>query len=114
MVGWIEVWRPEARSPGRQLVRDSGRRGCVGGGRGMGPGTPTDNGEHWWTPSVTFTIPQSQVTLLDFGASREFGTEFTDHYIEVSAPQPWLGSLKGQASSQILRLAESPGQNVKL
>ncbi|KAJ1072644.1 hypothetical protein K5549_011870 [Capra hircus] len=24
-----------------------------------------------------------QVTLLDFGASREFGTEFTDHYIEV-------------------------------
>lgn len=89
MVGWIEVWRPEARSPGRQLVRDSGRRGCVGGGRGMGPGTPTDNGEHWWTPSVTFTIPQSQVTLLDFGASREFGTEFTDHYIEVSAPQPW-------------------------
>uniref|UniRef100_A0A8C9D2E9 Coenzyme Q8B n=1 Tax=Panthera leo TaxID=9689 RepID=A0A8C9D2E9_PANLE len=27
-----------------------------------------------------------QVTLLDFGASREFGTEFTDHYIEVSPP----------------------------
>lgn len=26
----------------------------------------------------------SQVTLLDFGASRAFGTEFTDHYIEVS------------------------------
>lgn len=24
-----------------------------------------------------------QVTLLDFGASRAFGTEFTDHYIEV-------------------------------
>ncbi|XP_014443563.1 atypical kinase COQ8B, mitochondrial isoform X3 [Tupaia chinensis] len=24
-----------------------------------------------------------QVTLLDFGASREFGMEFTDHYIEV-------------------------------
>ncbi|XP_036130391.1 atypical kinase COQ8B, mitochondrial [Molossus molossus] len=24
-----------------------------------------------------------QVTLLDFGASREFGTKFTDHYIEV-------------------------------
>ncbi|XP_049643127.1 atypical kinase COQ8B, mitochondrial [Suncus etruscus] len=24
-----------------------------------------------------------KVTLLDFGASREFGTEFTDHYIEV-------------------------------
>ncbi|TKC36745.1 hypothetical protein EI555_011278, partial [Monodon monoceros] len=24
-----------------------------------------------------------QVILLDFGASREFGTEFTDHYIEV-------------------------------
>ncbi|EHB18333.1 hypothetical protein GW7_03562 [Heterocephalus glaber] len=24
-----------------------------------------------------------QVTLLDFGASQEFGTEFTDHYIEV-------------------------------
>uniref|UniRef100_A0A8C3VUJ3 NUMB like endocytic adaptor protein n=1 Tax=Catagonus wagneri TaxID=51154 RepID=A0A8C3VUJ3_9CETA len=24
-----------------------------------------------------------QVTLLDFGASREFGIEFTDHYIEV-------------------------------
>jgi aarF domain-containing kinase len=24
-----------------------------------------------------------QVTLLDFGASRKFGTEFTDHYIEV-------------------------------
>ncbi|XP_016050179.1 atypical kinase COQ8B, mitochondrial isoform X1 [Erinaceus europaeus] len=24
-----------------------------------------------------------QVTLLDFGASRDFGTEFTDHYIEV-------------------------------
>nr|KAF6409473.1 coenzyme Q8B [Rousettus aegyptiacus] len=24
-----------------------------------------------------------QVTLLDFGASREFGTEFTDHYIEA-------------------------------
>ncbi|XP_053761888.1 atypical kinase COQ8B, mitochondrial isoform X3 [Panthera pardus] len=32
-----------------------------------------------------------QVTLLDFGASREFGTEFTDHYIEagsvLSTPQ---------------------------
>ncbi|KAB1274045.1 Atypical kinase COQ8B; mitochondrial [Camelus dromedarius] len=26
---------------------------------------------------------RNQVTLLDFGASREFGTEFTDHYIEV-------------------------------
>lgn len=26
------------------------------------------------------------MTLLDFGASREFGTEFTDHYIEVSPP----------------------------
>lgn len=75
------------------------------GDRGMGPGTLTDNGEHWWTPSVTFTIPQSQVTLLDFGASREFGTEFTDHYIEVSAP-PSSGVSKGQASSQILRLAE--------
>ncbi|XP_059939643.1 atypical kinase COQ8B, mitochondrial isoform X4 [Mesoplodon densirostris] len=26
---------------------------------------------------------RNQVILLDFGASREFGTEFTDHYIEV-------------------------------
>ncbi|XP_034494105.1 atypical kinase COQ8B, mitochondrial isoform X4 [Ailuropoda melanoleuca] len=26
---------------------------------------------------------RNEVTLLDFGASREFGTEFTDHYIEV-------------------------------
>ena len=63
--------------------------GVCCGGRGMGPGTPADKREHWWTPNVTFTIPQYQVTLLDFGASREFGTEFTDHYIEVSAPQPW-------------------------
>ncbi|GAB5582023.1 atypical kinase COQ8B [Prionailurus iriomotensis] len=30
-------------------------------------------------PKCTDTL----VTLLDFGASREFGTEFTDHYIEV-------------------------------
>ncbi|KAM9225655.1 atypical kinase COQ8B, mitochondrial isoform 2-T2 [Dugong dugon] len=30
-----------------------------------------------------YDISSHQVTLLDFGASREFGTEFTDHYIEV-------------------------------
>ena len=48
----------------------------------------TDSGEHRWTPSIPFAVPHSQVTLLDFGASREFGTEFTDHYIEVSRPQP--------------------------
>lgn len=68
MWGWIEVWRDQKPGVGRRLVRDSGRRVC--GGTEDGPGTLTDNGEHWWTPSVTFTIPQSQVTLLDFGASR--------------------------------------------
>ncbi|XP_072346128.1 atypical kinase COQ8B, mitochondrial isoform X1 [Scyliorhinus torazame] len=30
-----------------------------------------------------FDEGQQKVTLLDFGASREFGKEFTDHYIEV-------------------------------
>ncbi|XP_062967254.1 atypical kinase COQ8B, mitochondrial [Cynocephalus volans] len=30
-----------------------------------------------------YDVSSHQVTLLDFGASREFGTEFTDHYIEV-------------------------------
>ncbi|XP_058385344.1 atypical kinase COQ8B, mitochondrial isoform X2 [Diceros bicornis minor] len=30
-----------------------------------------------------YNASSHQVTLLDFGASREFGTEFTDHYIEV-------------------------------
>lgn len=29
-------------------------------------------------------LPSLQVTLLDFGASRDFRKEFTDHYIEAS------------------------------
>ena len=56
-------------------------------GRDPGAPPPTmDSGGGGWTPSIPFTISHSQVTLLDFGASREFGTEFTDHYIEVSPP----------------------------
>ena len=62
--------------------------GAACGERGTDPGTPIDNGEHWWTPSVPFTILHFQVILLDFGSSRAFGTEFTDHYIEVSSPNP--------------------------
>lgn len=78
---------------------------------GMDPGSPPpcspppatiDSGGGEWTPSIPFTISHPQVTLLDFGASREFGTEFTDHYIEVS-PLPTLGSLRGRASSPLLR-----------
>ncbi|XP_027711143.1 atypical kinase COQ8B, mitochondrial isoform X2 [Vombatus ursinus] len=30
-----------------------------------------------------YDLSSHKVTLLDFGASREFGSEFTDHYIEV-------------------------------
>lgn len=48
----------------------------------------------------------SQVTLLDFGASREFGTEFTDHYIEVSPPNPGVSEgprLKPDTEARVRR-----------
>ena len=57
---------------------------------------------------LLFVMRCFQVTLLDFGASRAFGTEFTDHYIEVST-NLWL--LKGWGSSQIGRAGQGGKAN---
>lgn len=78
----------------RQLGGDSGGGA---GGQGGTLATPVDGEEHGWTPSIPFPIPHFQVTLLDFGASREFGTEFTDHYIEVSPSNPGVSEAELQA-----------------
>lgn len=75
--------------PGAQSGSQAGT--LAGAGKVMGrktdPGCPNRRWACDWDPSIPFTIPCFQVTLLDFGASREFETEFTDHYIEVSLPQ---------------------------
>lgn len=86
------MWRWEARNPGRQQGGDSDEGQC-----GNGPGAP--HLRQWGVvvdSQHPFHLPLSQVTLLDFGASREFGTEFTDHYIEVSPSTP--GGFEGPQS----------------